>query len=94
MKERMLALKRREIHLKMKNREHRHKMLSSDMLESLSGAWVEYSLLAFFGNCLTQKFELRKATREKVMKLGRKICWIVKSVGMFRLRIKQARERI
>lgn len=28
------------------------------------------------------------------MKLGKRVCWIVKSVGMFRVKIKQARERI
>lgn len=37
------------------------------------------------------RFQLRKKTRYKVMKLGRVVCWTLKSVGMMIIRAKKAR---
>lgn len=40
---------------------------------------------------ISQKFTLRKENIIRAQILGRKICWILKAVGMFKLRAKKAK---
>ena len=94
MKEDILEKRRREIKLKIINREYRAKMFSTEMLDALSGTWIQQNCLNAIAHSITQKFELRRVTRERVLKLGRSIWWILRSVGMFMVRIKKARYKV
>mmetsp|Transcript_15041 Transcript_15041/g.13199 ORF Transcript_15041/g.13199 Transcript_15041/m.13199 type:complete len:132 (+) Transcript_15041:725-1120(+) len=73
MKEKILNNRRREIKIKIRNREHRVKMFSSKVMDNVTDKWIQNSTLKAILQEITQKFELRRQTRERVLKIGKQV---------------------
>ena len=61
---------------------------------AITGTWIEFLTFKSLCENVSRKFLIRKETRLRVMKIGRQICWILKSIGMFIIRLKKIREKI
>ncbi|CAI2386680.1 unnamed protein product [Moneuplotes crassus] len=94
MKDKLMNDKRMKIKSNIERREHRSRLFLPESIKIQTHQFYQNSILITFLHDIHSKFELRKQTRERVQKIGRKICWITKSLGAFKMLLKKVRYKI
>ncbi|CAI2386743.1 unnamed protein product [Moneuplotes crassus] len=94
MKDKIFNAKRRKMKINIHRREHRAQLFNAESLRTQTHQYFQNTILTVMARDIALKFELRKLTRERVNKIGKRICWITKSIGHFKLLLKKVRCKI
>ncbi|CAI2384786.1 unnamed protein product [Moneuplotes crassus] len=93
-KERLMKEKRFSLEQKLREKEQNSVRFSVENIKHTTDMYITKTFLNVYLRSIDQKFRLKKRVMANTSKLGKRICWILKAVGMFLLKLRNIRIRI